>query len=65
MRMWNFIIVAIIASVVVVVAAATVVANYLKIKKIGIFDNIKGLSPPLHLNFVFVKSDKVFAYFPV
>ena len=63
--MWNFIIVAIIASVVVVVAAATVVANYLKIKKIGIFDNIKGLSPPLHLNFVFVKSDKVFAYFPV
>ena len=63
--MYNFIIVAIIASVVVVVAAATVVANYLKIKKIGIFDNIKGLSPPLHLNFVFVKSDKVFVYFPV
>ena len=65
MRMWNFIIVAIIASVVVVVAAATVVANiYLK-KKIGIFDNKKGLSSPLHLNFVFVKSDKVFAYFPI
>ena len=65
--MWNFIIVAIIASVVVivVVAAATVVANiYLK-KKIGIFDNKKGLSSPLHLNFVFVKSDKVFAYFPI
>jgi len=65
--MWNFIIVAIIASVVVivVVAAATVVANiYLK-KKIGIFDNKKGRSSPLHLNFVFVKSDKVFAYFPI
>ena len=62
--MWNFIIVAIIA-VVVVIAAATVVANiYLK-KKIGIFDNKKGLSSPLHLNFVFVKSDKVFAYFPI
>jgi len=42
--MWNFIIVAIIAFV-VVIAAATVVANYLKIKKIGIFDNIKGLFP--------------------
>ena len=43
--MYNFIIVAIIASVVVVADAATVVANYLKIKKIGIFDNIKGLFP--------------------
>jgi len=66
--MWNFIIVAIIVSVVVTAAAAaaaTVVANiYLK-KKIGIFDNKKGLSSPLHLNFVFVKSDKVFAYFPI
>jgi len=58
LTMWNFVIGAIIASV--VVFASTVVAIYLKIKKISIFDNIKGLSSPLHLNFVFVKSDKVF-----
>jgi len=50
--MWNFVIGPINASVV----AATVVAIiYLKIKKIRIFDNLKGLSSALFLNFIFCK----------